>query len=446
MFETLGRNLLERYIGEQTMPDVIRQLLVIAACFVMGWIVSRAVGTYWVRLLQQLPEERRRRMQMSALNIARVLMPCVMLVMLLASEGIMRKMGLPKTMWAIAIPLVISQILIRFVFYVSRRIFPKESVAGELLRQFHKLFSSLVWLWVVLYILGVWQELTGLLEDITISLGRNEVSLLTICQATISVLVTLLMALWVSAVIEDRIMGMHGMHSSLRTAVARMSKALLVLVAILVSLTMVGIDLTVLSVFGGALGVGLGLGLQKIASSYVSGFMILLERTLSIGDMVNVDQYFGKVTKIKARYTVLEGLDGIESILPNEIFISSPVQNYSLSHRVIRLSTQFTVLYQENIDVLLLKLAEAALTVERVARQVMPQAYLIKIGQDGLDIEVGFWITDPENGRLNVLSDVNRAIWKLLQAEGIRVAHPKREVRLMHERSFEQQFTNNDTE
>ena len=158
---------------------------------------------------------------------------------------------------------------------------------------------------------------------------------------------------WIGTVVENRLMKFSGMHSSLRTVVARMMRALLILIAFLVSLSLVGIDLTVLSVFGGALGVGIGLGLQKIASSYVSGFVILLERSMVIGDMVAVDKYFGKVTQINTRYTILEGLDGIESVLPNELFVSNPVQNYSLTHRIVRLATQLTILYQDDVETVL---------------------------------------------------------------------------------------------
>jgi small-conductance mechanosensitive channel len=269
-------------------------------------------------------------------------------------------------------------------------------------------------------------------------LGRHKTSLLTILQATASVLVTLIIAMWVGAMLEERLMKLNTMHSSLRTVVARLVRAGLILVAILVSLSLVGIDLTVLSVFGGALGVGLGLGLQKIASSYVSGFVILLERSLAIGDMVNVDRYFGKVTQINTRYTILEGLDGIESVLPNEMFMSSPVQNYSLNRKIIRLATNVTILYQDDVESVLSMLEQATLAVERVSDQILPQALLLKIGEYGLELEIGFWITDPENGRLNVLSDVNRAIWRVFKSARIEVAHPKREVRLMHERSFDQ--------
>ena len=186
----------------------------------------------------------------------------------------------------------------------------------------------------------------------------------------------------------------------------------LVLVAILISLSLVGIDLTVLSVFGGALGVALGFGMQKIASNYVSGFIILLERGMAIGDMVTVDKYYGKVAQINTRYTVLRGLDGVESAVPNEMFVSTPVQNHSLSERAIRLSTQLVIEYHDEFESLLPLLEQAAAGVERVSSVTPPSALLIKFGPDGLELEVGFWITDPENGRLVVLSDVNRAIWR----------------------------------
>jgi small-conductance mechanosensitive channel len=348
------------------------------------------------------------------------------------------RLKLPVTLWQVMLPLMISQVAMRFVFYVLRRIFIKDATAGAFLQLFEKIFAILVWICVLLYITGLWPDLVDYLDTTMLPLGRHKTSLLTILQATASVLVTLIIAMWAGAMLEERMMKLNTMHSSLRTVVARLVRAILILVAILVSLSLVGIDLTVLSVFGGALGVGLGLGLQKIASSYVSGFVILLERSLAIGDMVNVDRYFGKVTQINTRYTILEGLDGIESVLPNEMFMSSPVQNYSLNRKIIRLATQVTILYQDDIETVLSMLEQATIGVERVSDQILPQALLIKIGEDGLQLEIGFWITDPENGRLNVLSDVNRAIWRVFKTQGIQVAHPKRDIRVMDQRSFEQ--------
>jgi small-conductance mechanosensitive channel len=196
-------------------------------------------------------------------------------------------------------------------------------------------------------------------------------------------------------------------------------------------LSLVGIDLTVLSVFGGALGVGIGLGLQKLASSYVSGFVILLERSLSVGDIVTVDKYAGKVTQINTRYTVLRGGDGVESVVPNEMLVSGAVQNHSLSDKKVRIVTNVSVGYDTDVERVLQLLVEVTKKVPRVLQMPLPQAMLIKFGADGLDLEIGFWIEDPENGRSNVLSDVNRVILQMLQLHRVTIPYPQREIRLI---------------
>jgi small-conductance mechanosensitive channel len=255
--------------------------------------------------------------------------------------------------------------------------------------------------------------------------------LLTIVQAAASVAVTLILALWIGAILEERLMKLDTVHSSLRAVMARMGRATLILVAVLVSLSLVGIDLTVLSVFGGALGVGIGLGLQKLVSSYVSGFVILLERSLAIGDMVAVDKFSGRVTHINTRYTVLRAGDGVETVIPNEMLVSGPVQNYSLTDRLTRLATQVTVGYDTDIDLVLNLLERSATNIDRVAKDPGPCAFLLRFGADGLELELGFWITDPENGRLGVMSNVNKAILKTLRDHQINIPYPQRELRLI---------------
>jgi len=430
---TLFSDIYVYLFGDVPLMELMHQLGAIILCVFVGLVMSRAL-----RRLLTLPDGADSVMHFGVKSFVRVLSPLLILAMLLLARMLFVKLHLSVTLWQVFIPLTISQLVMRFVFYVLRRIFIKDSGASAVLGLFEKTFATLVWVCVILYIVGLWPDLIDYLDTTMLPLGRHKTSLLTILQATASVLVTLIIAMWVGALLEERVMQLNSMHSSLRTVVARLARALLILVAILVSLSLVGIDLTVLSVFGGALGVGLGLGLQKIASSYVSGFVILLERSMAIGDMVNVEGHFGKVTQINTRYTILEGLDGIESVLPNEMFMSAPVQNYSLNRKIIRLSTKVTILYQDDIETVLSLLEQATLSVARVSRQILPQALLLKIGEYGLELEVGFWIIDPENGRLNVLSDVNRAIWRVFKAERIEVAHPKSDVRLMHERSFNQ--------
>ena len=420
MADSLARNL--------AAPGLLMQIGVTLLCIALSWFFARLLRRIFVvdDLTQPV-------MQIGLRSFSQVLTPLLTVLLLVLSKLIVAKWHHPVSFLQLVIPLMVSLGLMRFVFYVLRRVFVRDSGVSTFLLLFEKIFGAMVWIGVLLYLTGLWPDLVAYLESTVLPIGRHQVSLLAIFQALISVLITLIIALWAGATLEQRLMRLNTMHSSLRTVVARMGRAFLVLVAVLLSLSLVGIDLTVLSVFGGALGVALGLGLQKIASSYVSGFVILLERSLSIGDMVGVGTYYGKVTQINSRFTILEGLDGVESIVPNDVFMTNSVQNYSLHHRVLRLSTQLTVVYQEDIEQVLTLLEEAVSVVERVTHEILPQAILTKIGRDGLELEVGFWILDPENGRLNVLSDVNRAIWRVLQAHNIKVAQPRQDLRMLAE-------------
>ncbi len=408
--------------------DLLLQVAVVLVCSALGWMLARLVRRFFV-----VDDVTQPVMQIGLRSFSQVLTPLLILVLLVVAKLILVKSQLPVSVVRLAIPLMAALGLMRFVFYVLRRIFVRDSGVSAFLLLFEKLFGALVWAGVLLYITGLWPDVIDYLHGTVIPIGKHQVSLLDISQALLSVLFTLLIALWAGSALEQRLMRMNTMHSSLRTVVARMGRAFLILVALMLSLSLVGIDLTVLSVFGGALGVALGLGLQKIASSYVSGFVILLERSLAIGDMVGVSTYYGKVTQINSRFTILEGLDGVESIVPNDVFMTNAVQNYSLNHRILRLATQITIVYQEDVEKILFLLEQATSVIERVTHEIMPQAVLLKIGQDGLEIEVGFWILDPENGRLNVLSDVNRAIWRVLQKHNIKVAQPRRDLRMVAE-------------
>ena len=230
-------------------------------------------------------------------SFARVLGPLLMLGLLALSRYVLARYQHVNVI-NVAMPLVLSFLLIRTAFYLLRRVFARGGgQLGAAFQTFEKVFALLVWVAVALYIIGVWPDIIYYLDHNYLPIGRNKVAVPDILQAAASVVVLLVLALWAGAALDERLMGLQGLNMSLRVVLARVSRALLIVVAVLVSLSMVGIDLTVLSVFGGALGVGLGLGLQKIASNYVSGFVILLDRSLSIGDMITVDKYSGMVSQ-----------------------------------------------------------------------------------------------------------------------------------------------------
>ncbi|MFZ6772786.1 mechanosensitive ion channel family protein [Undibacterium sp. SXout7W] len=408
-------------------PSFLWQIGTVLICFGLAWYVARLLRSMFAR-----DQSDRGVIKLGVESFYRVLTPSLALLFLVIAKAILGKWQHTHLL-TLLFPITGSLALIRFGFYIVRQTFARDGVIGNFLAIFEKLFAGLVWLGVVLHFTGLWQELFSVLDETVLPIGRNKVSLSIILQATVSVIVTLVVAMWASAALEARLMLLPNMHSSLKVVLSRVGRALLILLAILISLSIVGIDLTVLSVFGGALGVGLGFGLQKITSSYVSGFIILLDRSMSIGDMISVDKFNGRVTQINTRYTVLQGLDGGESVIPNEMLVSSPVQNYSLTDRTVAMSTDLTVGYQTDIEHLLPLLAATVATVERVATTPAPSAFLMKFGADGLELRVGFWIVDPENGKTNVLSAVNRALWQVLQEHEINLPYAQRVVTLLHQ-------------
>ncbi|WP_151636987.1 mechanosensitive ion channel family protein [Noviherbaspirillum aerium] len=406
-------------------PNLLWQILALTGSLGIGWLLAK---TFRQRLTAH--DGQLRVMRLGVESFAPVLWPLLALGLIALSKFVLQQ-WMHVNLLRLAIPLIGSFALIRLAFYMLRRVFARGGEPGAVVLLAEKIFASVVWLGVALYITGLWPELVAYLENTTIPVGRHKASLLVVFQAAASVVITLMFALWAGAALEERLMRMDSVHSSLRAVAARMGKAVLILLAVLISLSLVGIDLTVLSVFGGALGVGLGLGLQKIVSSYVSGFVILIERSLAIGDVVNVDKYFGQVTRINTRYTIVRGFDGVETVVPNDMLLSTPVQNYSLTDRSLRLATRVGVSYRTDVEQVLGLLEEVATDIPRILKNPAPQALLVRFDPDGFELEVGFWIADPENGRGNVLSQLNRAIWKMLQKHQIEIPYPQREIRIL---------------
>lgn len=418
-------SLLSDFWSDLSDPGVVWQIATLVVCVVLGWVLAKGLKTSLGPASSQA-----RVVRLGVESFSRVLSPLIALGLIAIVKPILARYH-HINLLRVAIPLVASFALIRLVFYIMRRIFARGRQAGSMLLLVEKILAVTIWIGVAFYVTGLWPDLIEMLEETVVPIGRYKTSLLAIAQAVTSVVVTLVLALWAAALLEDRLMHVTTMHSSLRTVFARLGRALFILVAILVSLSLVGIDLTVLSVFGGALGVGIGLGLQKIVGSYISGFVILLERSLAIGDMVTVDKYYGRVTRINTRYTVIRSLDGIETVVPNDLLISGPVQNYSLSDRVLRIATSVVVSYDADIEATLVLLEEGISSIDRISTDLPPSAVLLRLGNDGFEVEVGFWIADPENGRNNVLSEVNRVIWRLLKSNNIQIPYPQRELRIV---------------
>jgi small-conductance mechanosensitive channel len=327
----------------------------------------------------------------------------------------------------VAIPVLVSLVVIR----VGVKVLQVAFASAPWVRALERTISWLAWLFMVMWVSGLLPLVLKELDEITWTMGTSTLSLRTMIEGALTAGAVMILMLWISSAIESRLLRKAmGADLSLRKAVSNATRAMLLFLGLIIALSAVGIDLTALSVLGGAIGVGIGFGLQKLAANYVSGFVILAERSMRIGDNVRVDGFEGRITDINARYTVIRSLAGRESIVPNEILITSRVENLSLADTRVWLSTVVGVAYDSDVDLVRRLLTGAALAHERVLRDPAPSAALSSFGADGLEFTLGYWIADPENGQLNLRSEINLAILSALRQNGIEIPYPQRVVHM----------------
>ncbi|MBO9641838.1 MAG: mechanosensitive ion channel [Pseudacidovorax sp.] len=332
----------------------------------------------------------------------------------------------PVLLLRIAVSVFLSLAVIRFFARVLRAVFPASAAA----RLMERTISWIAWIGAILWIVGLLPPVLAELDEITLAFGRTRVSLLTILEGTLSAGLVLAVALWIAQAIEKRILSEAVTDLSMRKVASNAIRAFLLLIGLLFALSAVGVDLTALSVLGGALGVGLGFGLQKLAANYVSGFVILLERSIRIGDNVRVDGFEGRITDIKTRYTLVRAGNGRQSIVPNESLITSRVENLSLADLKFNIQTNIVVGYDSDVEKVQAILCAAARAQPRVMSDPAPVAFLLNFVPDGLEFSLNFWVSDPDKGRDNVRSAINIAILDGLRAAGITIASPQRVVRV----------------
>jgi small-conductance mechanosensitive channel len=297
------------------------------------------------------------------------------------------------------------------------------------MRAVERWVSWIAWIAVVLWITGALPLVMNELDQITWKIGATKISVRNVIEGLVAAVVVLIVALWISAALEQRLLAGATDNLSVRKMAANALRALLLFVGLMFALSAAGIDLTALGVLGGALGVGLGFGLQKLAANYVSGFVILAEHSMRIGDMVKVDNFEGRITDISTRYTVIRALNGREAIVPNEMMITQRVENSSLADPKVAMTTSVNVAYGTDLDALRPLLAEAVGRVPRVLADPAPAVMLTQFAADGLELTVAFWIADPESGQNNVRSDVNLALLRELNRAGVEIPYPQRVVR-----------------
>lgn len=405
-------------------PAIFWQVGVLALCLLIAGFISRQVKAALLRRQGADPAYVR---GVGEEGLRRVVFPLSALLLVALARVTLDKWH-HVNLLKLAVPLLMAMAVIRLTVHALKRAFPR---AGWL-ASFERLFAFVAWVVVALHIVGVLPAVIDGLEQISFQVGKANVNLWVLLQGLLTVMLTVLVALWLAGVVEARLMHTDGLDANLKLVFARLSKALLIVLAVSIGLPLVGIDLTALSVFGGALGVGLGLGMQKIAANYVSGFILLLDRSIRMGNLISVGSERGVVSQITTRYTVLKGMSGVESIVPNETLVGAVVQNETFTDPKVRIALPVQVSYATDLEKAMAILVEAAGKQARVMADPAPAAFVEAFADSGINLQLGFWINDPTEGTLGVRSAINLEIWRRFKQEGIEIPFPQREVRVLN--------------
>ncbi|SDI06725.1 mechanosensitive ion channel family protein [Propionivibrio dicarboxylicus] len=407
-------------------PEFFWTASALVVALVLSWWISRHLRE---PICMRPRPERSVLRAFGAGGMKRLAFPLVAVVLLLVTRRVLRGMGWEHlSLFDLVVPLLVAWLLARVVVYVLRCVFSD----GGFLSAFERFITTAVWVGMVLDMTGLADPVVESLEQVTFVVGKQRLDLWIVLHGAVTVAATLLLALWIASLVENRLMAANRMDANLREVLARLAKAFLSVIALLLSLSLVGIDVTALSVFSGALAVGLGFGLQKIASNYVSGFIILLDRSIRLGNLVAVDdKTTGTITQITTRYTVLRTLVGTEVIIPNEYLVSNIVRNLSYTDTRVRATTSVQVAYDTDLEQVIQLLVGVARRHSRVLADPAPGVLVTGFADNGINLELGFWVADPEIGIGGIVSDLNLAIWKTFREHGVVIPYPQREVRLL---------------
>jgi len=360
-------------------------------------------------------------------TLHRLTFPISMVLLLLAGRTILRAQSLPTPLLDVAVPLLLSLAAVRFVVYLLRKAF----TPSPLVKASENLIAGAIWVVVAFHLLGWLAPISAALDSFALQVGQLRVSLLSVIKLVLLVGLLFTTAAWLSRLAERRLSSAPHLSPAMRVGLAKVAKVALLLTASLVALETVGIDLTALTVFGGALGVGIGFGLQRIASNFISGFILIFDRSIRPGDVISVGTKFGWVQELHARYVVVRDRDGVETLIPNENLITTEVINWSYTDPNVRLKIPVSVSYGDDPEQAMAIMLEVASEHPRVLKEPAPACRLMEFGDNGILLEVRVWVADPEEGLGSVRSDINLGIWRRFKEAGITIPFPQRDVHLI---------------
>lgn len=357
----------------------------------------------------------------------------VALLLVILARGVLFASHFDVTMMDAAMRLIGAYVVVR----VGVLLFAASLGNKSWMQHWENRVTLLIWLVIAAEYLGWLDPIIATLDSVGIAAGKSRITVWSILKLLFTLTLFVLVAAWISRWVERRLKRLSNLAPSTRIGIAKFANAFLIGLSILMGLNAAGVDLTALTVLTGAIGLGLGFGLQSIAANFVSGFVLLMDRSIKPGDVISLSgqsgtstENFGWVQELRGRYVVVRDRDGVEMLVPNQQLISNAVINWSYTDPRIRLKLPVRVSYRDDPELALQILLNACEGQRRVLRDPLPVSRLMHFGDSGIELELRFWISDPQDGVNNVRSDVNRAIWRLFKEQNITIPVAQHEVRV----------------
>jgi len=419
--ETLGD--LYNLVAEFVRKEGLLQFGLLAGSLLIAYIIHRILFSLLVKKEASSDEKDKHRYKW----LKKTLYPFILFFVILGAIPLLSVFYVDAELLRIAAPLPLSLAVVRLVVYFLRKVLQQ----GPLLKRFENIVSVSIFIVVALYLLGWLGPVARVLDSLAIEFGQTRFSVLSLLKLGVSVSFFLLLAVYLSGLAERKLTSSgFPLPANIRIALAKIAKLALYIFAVLIALNSVGFDLTVLTVLGGAIGVGLGFGLQRISSNYISGFILIMDRSIKPGDVISIGTQFGWVESLKSRYVVVKDRDGVETLIPNETLVTSNVVNWSYGDTKVRVKIPVQVSYSDDPK----KCIEIFLSCARASKRVIddppPVCRLTEFGDNGVTLELRIWINDPQNGTEEVKTDIYLDLWEKFKQEKITIPFPQRDLHL----------------
>ncbi len=415
-----------------TSPEVLAEVVAIVVAGLVALAGAQFVRT-WHR--SHPPQPRQAAWQRQVMEGTVIVAPfLVALTVLLIVRGILTSVGAHTAAVDTALQLTTALVLIRLGVYLLRLMLGPDSW----IRTWETRLTFVLWLAMSFSLVGWLETIERTLNQINLIPGKSQFTLWAVLKGLVIVTAFVIITSLIARAFERRVMRLEQLAVSTRIGVSKFTYFLLVGMGIMLGINAAGVDVTTLNVLTGAIGIGLGFGLQAIASNFVSGFVLLMDKSIKPGDVISFTGHtgtstenFGWVQELRGRYVVVRDRDGVETLVPNQNLITNSVINWSYSDRRVRLRLPVMVSYDDDPELALNLLFAAAEHHPRILRDPPPVTRLMAFEDYGMRLEVRFWIADPMNGVNNVRSDVNRAIWRIFREHGVKIPVAQRELRML---------------